>query len=74
MQREAGGRTRDAVRSGRSAPQFGWGGRTDADAHARGHLAADQEGLAPMRSVVGRDCNAAATTTKFVADGPRSTG
>ena len=34
---------------------------------------AEREDRVPRKSVVGRDCSAAATTTEFVADGPRST-
>jgi hypothetical protein len=74
-QREARDRTRDEVRSVRSAPQFGLDDRNDAAsvAPAPGNADLEREDRVLRRSVAGRDCSAAATTTEFVADGPRST-
>jgi hypothetical protein len=74
-QREARDRTRDEVRSGRSAPQFGLDDRKDAVGVAPAPSNADleREDRVLRRSVAGRDCSAAATTTELVADGPRST-
>ena len=76
MQREARGRIRDEVHSGRSEPQFGLAGRNNADgvAYARGNLAVDREGLAPRRSVAGRGCNAVTTNEEFFEDAARSKG
>jgi len=43
-------------------------------ADASWNLAADREGLAPKKSVVGLDCNLVATTTGSSEDAPRTTG
>jgi hypothetical protein len=67
MQRGLGGDTRGEVCSGRSARQFGLIGRNDASgvANARGNLAADPEGRAQKKNVVGFDCDVVAKTTEF---------
>jgi hypothetical protein len=76
MQRGPRDCTRGEVRSGRSAPQLGLLGRSDASgvANARGNSGADRVGRAPKKSVVGLDCNARATTAEFFEDAPRSRG
>jgi hypothetical protein len=70
-----GGCTRGEVRSRRGAPLRGWADRSDAAgvAPAPGNADPEREDRVLTKYVVGRDCNAAATTTEFVADGPRST-
>ena len=75
MQRGPGGCTRGEVRSRRGAPPRGWADRSDAAgvAPAPGSAGAEREDRVLTKYVIGRDCNAVATTTEFVADGPRST-
>jgi hypothetical protein len=74
MPRGPRGCTRGEVRSVPSALPRGWAGRSDAAdvAPAPGNAGAAREGRILTKYAVGRDCNAAATTTGFVADGPRS--
>jgi hypothetical protein len=76
MQRGPRGSTRDEVRSGRSVPQLGLIGRSDAFgvANVEGNSGAGREGRAPTKSVVGLDCNAGATTAEFFEDATRSRG
>jgi hypothetical protein len=73
MQRGPGDGTHGEVRSRRGAPPRGWAGRSDAAgvAPAQGNAGAEREVRVLTMCVVGRDCNAVATTTEFVADGPR---
>jgi hypothetical protein len=70
----SGGCTRGEVRSRRGAPARGLAGQSDAAglAPAPGNAGAAREGRVLRKYAVGRDCNAAATTTEFVADAPRS--
>ena len=73
--RSPAGCTRGEVRSRRSAPPHNWTGRSDVSGVEGGRVdpAVDRAGQVPEKSVVGRDCNAVATTAEFVADGPRLT-
>src|SRR5271169_646892 len=73
-QRGEAGCTHDQVRSRRNASPLGWADRSDAAcvASAPDSAGVEQEGAVLTKYVVGRDCNAVATT-KFIADVPRST-
>ena len=53
-----------------------WADRSDAAgvAPASGNAGVERESPVLTKYVVGRDCNAVATTTEFGADGPRLTG
>ena len=66
MPRGPRGYTRGEVRSRLGEPPRGWAGRSDAAgvAPARVNAAAEPESRGLRKSVVGRDCNAVATSTE----------
>ncbi len=69
-------RIRGEVRSARSAPSLGPAGQSNGAgvATVRVNGRAEREARGPTKSVVGRDCNAAAKTAGFFAGAPRSRG
>jgi hypothetical protein len=70
-----GGCTRGEVRSrrGSATTRLGRSKRCRGVGPAPGSAGAEREDWVLTKYVVGRDCNAVATNTEFVADGPRLT-